>query len=147
VLACFGIGGLSYTILAPCFVRQFGERGMMLLGGLLMATGFAVCYLAFDGWSVAAAMVSSGLGFYLMHNTLQTKASQLAPGERALGMLMFSSAYFVAQAAGVAACAIVIDAFGYRTMFGSISLALLALAVVSATLVDHAEPAEGADAM
>src|SRR5262249_5536935 len=37
VLACFGISGLSYTVLAPYCVRHLGERGMMLFGGLLMA--------------------------------------------------------------------------------------------------------------
>jgi len=74
------------------------------------------------------AMASSGLGFYLMHNTLQTRASQLAPGERGLGMSMFSSVYFVGQAVGVMTCAAMIDALGYRAMFGLIALALLALA-------------------
>jgi predicted MFS family arabinose efflux permease len=127
VLACFGFGGLSYTVLAPHIVRHLGELGMMLCGGLLMATGFAVCSLATMAWPVTAAMASSGLGFYLMHNTLQTRASQIAPGERALGMSMFSCALFVSQAAGVTACAMMIAAFGYRIVFGMIALGLVAL--------------------
>jgi hypothetical protein len=50
---------------------------MMLCGGLLMAAGFAVCSLTTMAWPVTAAMASSGLGFYLMHNTLQTRATQI----------------------------------------------------------------------
>jgi len=128
VLACFGVAGLGYTALAPYFVRHLGERGMLFVGGLLMASGFAACSLTRVGWPVALAMASSGLGFYLMHNTLQTRASQLAPGERGLGMSMFSSVYFVGQAVGVMTCAAMIDTFGYRAMFGLVTLALLALA-------------------
>src|SRR5215831_19133236 len=91
VLACFGISGLAYTVLAPYIVRRLGERGMMFFGGLLMCAGFSICSLATVAWSVSAAMASSGFGFYLMHNTLQTRASQMAPSERGLGMSMFSS--------------------------------------------------------
>jgi len=47
VLACFGIGGLSYAH----FVKRLGERGMMFCGGSTVA------------WSIAAAMASSGRGF------------------------------------------------------------------------------------
>jgi MFS transporter, YNFM family, putative membrane transport protein len=144
VLACFGVGGLAYSVLAPHFVERLGERGMMLSGGLLMALGFAACSLASIAWPVAAAMASSGLGFYLMHKTLQTRASQMAPSERGLGMSMFSSVYFVGQAAGVTTCALAIDAFGYRMMFGSIASALLALAIGAVMLLGPAHPGEGA---
>jgi len=146
VLACFGVGGLSYAMLAAHFVKRLGERGMMLCGGLLMAAGFAVCSLATVAWPVAAAMASSGLGFYLMHNTLQTRASQMAPGERALGMSMFSSALFVSQAAGVTACAILIATLGYRIIFSLIGLGLVALGGSAVALLAHASPGEGPQA-
>jgi MFS transporter, YNFM family, putative membrane transport protein len=146
VLACFGVGGLSYAMLAARFVKRLGERGMMLCGGLLMAAGFAVCSVATMAWPVAAAMASSGLGFYLMHNTLQTRASQMAPGERALGMSMFSSALFVSQAAGVTACAMMIAALGYRIVFGVIALGLVALGASAVALLAHAGPGEGTGA-
>jgi hypothetical protein len=119
---------------------------MMLCGGLLMAAGFAVCSLATMAWPVAAAMATSGLGFYLMHNTLQTRASQMAPGERALGMSMFSCALFVSQAAGVTACAMMIAAFGYRNLFGVIALGLVALGSSAVALLAHASLGEGTGA-
>jgi MFS transporter, YNFM family, putative membrane transport protein len=147
VLACFGFGGLSYTVLAPHIVRRLGERGMMLCGGLLMAAGFAVCGLATMAWPITAAMATSGLGFYLMHNTLQTRASQMAPGERALGMSMFSCALFVSQAAGVTACAMMIAAFGYRIVFGVIALGLVALGGSAVALLAHASLGEGTGAV
>jgi hypothetical protein len=37
-------------------------------------------------------------------------------------MSMFSSVYFAGQAGGAAACATMIDAFGYRVVFGVIAL-------------------------
>jgi len=111
-----------------------------------MAAGFAVCSLATMAWPVTAAMASSGLGFYLMHNTLQTRASQMAPGERALGMSMFSCALFVSQAAGVTACAMMIAAFGYRVVFGVIALGLVALGSSAVALLAHARLGEGTGA-
>ena len=146
VLACFGISGLAYTVLAPYIVRRLGERGMMFFGGLLMCAGFSICSLATVAWSVSAAMASSGFGFYLMHNTLQTRASQMAPSERGLGMSMFSSVYFVGQAGGVATCALMIDVFGYGVVFGVVALALLALGSGGVKLFGHNNLAEGAHA-
>ena len=89
-------------------------------------------------------MASSGFGFYLMHNTLQTRASQMAPVERALGMSMFSSVCFVGQAAGVATCAMMIDSFGYRMVFGVVALALLALGSGAVALLAQTSIGEGA---
>src|SRR5262249_14470625 len=137
------VGGLVCGMSASRFVKRLGGGGMMLCGGLLMAAGFAVCSLATMAWPVTAAMASSGLGFYLIHNTLQTRASQMAPGERALGMSMFSCALFVSQAAGVRACAMMIAAFGYRVVLGGIALGLGALGSSAVALLANASFGEG----
>ena len=41
------------------------------------------------------------MGFYLMHNTLQTQGTQMAPHARGLGMSLFATCLFVGQALGI----------------------------------------------
>ena len=46
-----------------------------------------------------------GLGFYMLHNTLQTNATQMAPQARGTAVALFSSALYLGQSLGVALAA------------------------------------------
>ena len=59
-------------------------------------------------------------------------------------MSMFSLVYCVGQAAGVATCAMIIDSFGYRVVFGVVALALLALGSGAVSLLAQTSLGEGA---
>jgi predicted MFS family arabinose efflux permease len=52
-------------------------------------------------WAVPASFVS-GLGFYMLHNTLQINATQMAPERRGAAVAAFAAAYFIGQSAGIA---------------------------------------------
>jgi predicted MFS family arabinose efflux permease len=132
LLACFGIGGLLYAVAAKPIVARLGQRGMVLTGGLLLAASFVAVAQA-PVWAAALPVVAAGTGFYLMHNTLQTNATQMAPHARGLAVSMFASLYFLGQAAGVALCGWAIDAVGYRAVFPLAGLALCALALAFRT--------------
>jgi len=43
-----------------------------------------------------------GLGFYMMHNTLQINATQMAPERRGAAVAAFASCFFLGQSSGVA---------------------------------------------
>ncbi|MFN5446053.1 MAG: MFS transporter, partial [bacterium] len=43
-----------------------------------------------------------GLGFYMMHNTLQINATQMAPERRGAAVAAFASCFFMGQSLGVA---------------------------------------------
>ena len=60
----------------------------------------------------------------MLHNTLQTNATQMAPRARATGVCMFSAALYLGQPAGVAAMAPVIDRYGATPVFGFAAIAL-----------------------
>ena len=57
-------------------------------------------------------MTAIGLGFYTLHNTLQTNATQMTPQARGTAVAMFSSALYVGQTAGVRPGALVFDRAG-----------------------------------
>jgi hypothetical protein len=75
-------------------------------------------------WAAPLAISMIGLGFYMLHNTLQTNATQMAPRARATGVCMFSAALYLGQPAGVAAMAPVIDRYGATPVFGFAAIAL-----------------------
>ena len=52
-------------------------------------------------WLAPIAVTAIGLGFYMFHNTLQTKATQMTPEARGTAVAIFSSALYFGQTAGV----------------------------------------------
>ena len=53
-------------------------------------------------WIIALACFLQGLGFYLLHNVLQTHATQMSPQRRGTAVSAFALSYFTGQAIGVA---------------------------------------------
>jgi YNFM family putative membrane transporter len=74
------------------------------------------------------AMLGVGVGFYMLHNTLQTEATQMVPQARGTGVTLFASMYFLGQTLGVALGAPVMDRFGGPPLFVIAALVLPALA-------------------
>jgi predicted MFS family arabinose efflux permease len=124
VVAVFGIGGLLYTSFARRWVQQLGEAKLARLGGALL--GLAYLTLAFGpGWPWAiGACLLAGLGFYQLHNTLQTQATQMAPAARGTAVSLFASCFFLAQAVGVSVGAWVVERFGAPALFTCSALIL-----------------------
>lgn len=69
-------------------------------------------------WYLApAACLLLGFGYYLLHNTLQTNATQMLPEARGTAMAGFSSALFIGQSVGVTTGAFVVDHAGMTQLF------------------------------
>ena len=129
ISGCFAVGAFIYAIRANKFVAKFGERGLALWGGALLALAMLGFLLA-PGWQwTVAASVMSGLGYYFLHAVLQTHATQMAPAARGTSVSLFASCLFLGQSFGVAVCAWLGDNFGLGTVFpvGIIGLPLLAM--------------------
>ncbi|HEU4535120.1 MAG TPA: MFS transporter [Polyangiaceae bacterium] len=128
VLASYGVGGLAYTLGARRMLARWGERGLVRRGGALMALGFASLAFAPRLPPVVLGIAASGLGFYMLHNTLQSNATQMAPEQRGVGIALFAATLFVGQSLGVAVAAPVVDRWGEAPIFVGAALGLLALA-------------------
>jgi predicted MFS family arabinose efflux permease len=112
VLAVFGAGALSYSFSARWLLSRIGERGLVLLGGAVIAAGFVLLAFAPSLAFAIPSMVLLGLGFYMFHNTLQTNATQMAPEARGLAVSLFAFFLFIGQSIGVALAAPLVDRFG-----------------------------------
>ena len=100
VLSGFAIGGFIYTLMVRLMLGRLGLYNLIMSGGIVSGLGLAM--LSFGtSWQVEMAMfVIVGVGFYMIHNSLQTQATELAPRHRASGVAAHSFFVFLGQAFG-----------------------------------------------
>ena len=127
LLAGFGLGGLIYSLLVRRLLARLDEKGFVLTGALILFFSFlALPWL--PAWQITVPIfIASGFGFYMFHNTLQTKATEMAPKARGTAIAVFAFSLFMGQAGGVAACGLAISAVGYQWSFMLAGIGLLAL--------------------
>jgi predicted MFS family arabinose efflux permease len=127
VICAFGVGGLIYAGLVKQFVGRFGQTGLAVGGGTLIGAAYLALVAAPAAWIGPFAVMGIGLGFYMMHNTLQTNATQMSPEARGTAVGLFSAALYLGQTAGVAIAAPVIDRIGAAPIFVVAAVALSAM--------------------
>jgi predicted MFS family arabinose efflux permease len=102
VALMFGAGGLCFALGSRWLVRRLGESAMAGSGAVLLGLSFLAVGLIDWKWIAMPAMLAAGLGFYMLHNTLQVQATQMAPERRGAAVSLFAFCYFSGQSIGVA---------------------------------------------
>ena len=127
MLSSFGVGGLIYSRNVQWLVSRLGENGMVGVGGL----SISVCYLliaVYHNWVLFIPLsIFMGVGFYMMHSTFQTQATELAPEARGTAVALFVFNLFVGQGLGTVAFGRVVDSYGYVPCFVMAALAIALL--------------------
>lgn len=127
VLAGFAIGGFCYIALVRVLLKTLGVLNLIRWGGTIAGVGFAAMSLQVS-WPVEmVVMFVIGLGFYMIHNSLQTQATELAPSNRASAVAAHAFFFFLGQAAGPLVYRLGFSAVGSEST-------LLAMAVLMATV-------------
>lgn len=117
LMACFGLGGLSYVLFARHFVQRLGEAGLARFGGCALTLAWLLLLLGPHwGWAVPACYLS-GIGYYALHNTFQTNATQMAPSVRGTAVSLFASSFFLGQSLGVSLAALAMARLGLAAPF------------------------------
>ena len=129
VVAMFGVGSVLYAATVQRLVDALGQRGLVIAGGTVGMIGFAA--LAVEPlWQTAfLACGLLGFGYYMLHNTLQTNATQMLPEARGTAVAGFSSALFLGTSAGVALAAPIVDRVGSVPVFALMAVLWPALAL------------------
>jgi predicted MFS family arabinose efflux permease len=123
IIAGFGAGGLIYSVLVSILLARFGERWLMIGGGLLMGVTLMVFAIQTPWPFRLATFVVLGFAFYMLHGVIQIYATELAPSARGSSMALHSAFFFSGQAIGPIA---------YR--FGLAHAGLTATLIVSGTV-------------
>lgn len=128
VMMLYGVGGLLYSQFVTRWLRLLGERGLALLGGALIALSlWALAFVPVAAVAVSACFLA-GLGFYMLHNTLQTQATQMAPHARGSAVTLFACLLFLGQSLGVLVVGSTVDHGGLASAMALAGLGVLVLA-------------------
>jgi YNFM family putative membrane transporter len=136
-VGCFGLGGLLFAALVKILVLRLGQTGLAIAGGFLIAAAYVELAVAPVWWLAPVATTAIGLGFYMLHNTMQTNATQMTPQARGTAVAIFSSAIFVGQTVGVGIGSLLIDRAGAVPLFVGTAVTIPILAVWFAGQLRH----------
>ena len=131
VLGAFGIGGIVYSLTLHITLRLMRRFTMMATGGILAASGLVGVALALPWYVQAFLFGVSGLGFMMLHNSVQAEVAELAPEARASSFSMHSFSFFLGQAIGPIIVGVLLHSAGRRALI--INAAVLALTGLAAS--------------
>src|SRR3954447_13545179 len=98
-------------------VARLGERGLAAAGRCAILLGYLGLAAARSPALIPPAIALLGLGFYMLNNTLQTNATQMAPEARGQAVSAFASGFFLGQTAGAWLGGKLADAAGFEVLF------------------------------
>jgi predicted MFS family arabinose efflux permease len=100
IIAAFGVGGLLYSVMVSSLLSRFGERRLMIIGGIAMGLMLAAFAIPAPWPFKLAEFAVLGLAFYMLHGVIQIYATELAPSARGSSMALHSAFFFSGQAIG-----------------------------------------------
>ena len=110
VMMLYGVGGLLYSQLARRWIGWLGgERGLVRFGASAIVLGLILLAWAHQPVLGMLGCFATGFGFYMLHNTLQVQATQMAPASRGTAVTLFACLLFFGQSSGVLAMAFSVD--------------------------------------
>jgi len=121
----FGLGGFIFAMRSRDWIRRLGEVGLVRRGSLMMALSILVIAYSPVWWIAIPGCALFGLGFYMMHNTLQINATQMAPERRGAAVAAFASCFFLGQSIGVGITGALVERLGSAPLMGVASLGVL----------------------
>jgi YNFM family putative membrane transporter len=134
MVAGFGVGGLVYSFSVKKLIGKIGELGILLLGGTLLGVAFvSIGVVRVWQWFIPL-IILLGMGYYTMHGTLQTRATELAPEARGTAVSLFAFFFFMGQATGPPLLGSILKSRGYAAAFITAGVGLFIVAVVSRQL-------------
>lgn len=122
----FGLGGILFALASKVLVQRLGEAGMAGVGGVLAAVFLLVIAIAPTWWWAAPASLMVGLGYYMVHNTLQTNATQMAPERRGAAVSAFACSFYMGQSAGVGLAGMLVEVTGTPFIIAAGAVGILA---------------------
>ncbi len=126
-VGAFAIGGLIYSLSVRRLVNRLGQIGLVTGGSVLLAIAYVTIAFAPHAYFAPVAITGIGLGYYMLHNTLQTNATQMTPQARGTAVAIFSSALYLGQTLGVAVNGFIFDRFTAVPVFVIAAAGLLGL--------------------
>ncbi len=126
-VAAFGCGGFAFAALARPLLAGIGQGRMVVLGGALAALALFGLALAPSAAVFVGAGLVLGLGFYMVHNTIQTRVTEVAPEARGSAVALHAFHFYVGQSLGPVVVGLASGLLGAGAAFALAGLGMLAL--------------------
>jgi len=142
VIAGFSVGGVVYAMMVGSLLEMFGQRLIMISGGILAA--LALSAVALHGaWPLALlAFLVLGLGFYQLHGSIQVFMTELAPEARGASVALHSTFFFLGQATGPVLYGVGFAWAGQSATLLAAAIAVAMIGLVTVHLLHAASPCE-----
>ncbi len=137
-VAAFGCGGLIYGLIAGPVLRRIGQGRMVMLGGAICLVALSTLALAPFAWLFIGGGLVLGTGFYMIHNSIQTRVTELTPATRGSAVSLHAFHFFIGQSLGPVFFGLALGQVGSAPALLAAALAILALGL----LLGHGGPVE-----
>ena len=128
----YGLAVLGWTRAVKLLANRLGASALILIGGGMLALGYAAGAVGHSVTGVGAAAVFIGGGFAFMHSTLQTWATEVVPEARATVISLFAAALFAGSGVATAAAAPLADEGRFGFLFATAALVTMPLGYFAA---------------
>jgi predicted MFS family arabinose efflux permease len=125
-IAGFALGGFAFAALAPALLRRLGQARIVVTGGLSAAAGLVLLAAAPGTVPAMLGCLVLGLGFYMMHSSIQTRVTEVAPAARGSAVALHAFSFFLGQAVGPVAMGL-----GWAVLGAEASLLVAAAGLVA----------------
>jgi predicted MFS family arabinose efflux permease len=133
-LIAYAAGGVAFALFARRILARLGEVNLAIWGTLMLTAGCAVIAGAPNAPWASVGCLIAGIGFYALHNTLQTNATQMAPRTRGAAMALFASFFFLGQSVGVALAGALAERIGTTWVILGAGIAVIPVGITFAKL-------------
>lgn len=134
-IAAFALGGITYGAMARFLLGMFRAPHLIRMGGSISGAMYVAAVLPVPWITVVFFFYLAGFGFFMLHNTLQTQATELAPRARGSAMALFAAALFLGQGGGPLIGSAVTHLASVNALFVIAGLSILMLSAAAARLV------------
>lgn len=131
VVGLYGIATLAWTQLLKKVSDHAGTHVLLIMGGALLAAGYAAGALGQNLFGISLAAVFVGGGFAFMHSTLQTWATEVVPEARATVISLFAAALFTGSGLATSAAAPLAQDGLFGLLFAIAALIALPLSLIA----------------
>ena len=126
----YGLATLVWTQVLKRVSDRLDRYALILIGGALLALGYAAGALDRHLPGTALAAILVGGGFAFMHSTLQTWATQVVPEARASVIAFFAAALFAGSGIVTTAVAPLAEAHSFGLLFAVAALIAVPLGLL-----------------
>ena len=126
--ASFSVAAFVGSRFIPAILKKVRQQRMPALGVSLMALAFALIGLIAHWMALLLGFILLGVGFIVVHSTLQTYATELLPEARGTCMSLFAFFLFLGNGIGPAFFGWVYDYGGVKIMLAVVTFCLVIFA-------------------